>query len=156
DVGLALSVMSGPDGYDRHADVCPPETADDVTPFHSVRVGWAEVGFGPIARDVVAAVRRTAGALEELGCDVQAMTLPGLERRDCNLLTATVFRAEIGPYFEAAIGGRHAELHSVIRAYLETPLPSNRDYAAAQSELEGLRRDIADFFEHYDVLLCPV
>jgi len=155
DVALAFSLMSGPDGYDRYADVGPPETPEDAIPYR-VRVGWTDVGFGPTARDVVAAVRRTAGTLEGLGCDVQPITLPSLERRDCNLLTAIVFRAEMGPYFEAAVAGRHAELHSIIRAYLETPLPSNRDYAAAQDELEGLRRDIAHFFEDYDVLLCPV
>ncbi|KAK9770181.1 putative amidase [Seiridium cardinale] len=45
------------------------------------RVGWlAEPGFGPINEEVRAVVERVAEALKGLGCDVEVVRIPDLEK----------------------------------------------------------------------------
>jgi aspartyl-tRNA(Asn)/glutamyl-tRNA(Gln) amidotransferase subunit A len=105
---------------------------------------------------VVATVGRAAYLLQEVGCEVAPGDSRGFEQRDCNALTAQVFRVEGGRYFESVVAGRQADLHSVMRRYLESPAPSFDDYLAAEQELEGLRYDLATYFRDHDVLLCPV
>ena len=158
DVTLALGIMSGPDGRDPHAWPLPPPGAIDAeSPLPRLRVGWlAERGFGPVDQEVVATIGRAAQLLQEVGCEVAPGDPRGFEQRDCNALTAQVFRVEAGRYFESVVTGRHADLHPVMRRYLEIPAPSFDDYLAAERELEGLRYDLAAYFRDHDVLLCPV
>jgi Asp-tRNA(Asn)/Glu-tRNA(Gln) amidotransferase A subunit family amidase len=94
DVALALRIMSGPDGCDPHAWPAPPPGAIEAeSPLPRLRVGWlAERGFGPVDQEVVATVGRAAQLLEEVGCEVVPGDPRGFEQRDCNALTARVFR----------------------------------------------------------------
>ncbi len=157
DVALGLALMAGPDGHDWYALPVPiPDLPRAEAPLAHLRVGWlAESGFGPLDRDVAATVARAADALKGAGCRVEAVRLPGLEARDCNTLTMTVFAPTARAYFEPIIAGREAELSPVLRRRIGGPLPSVEDYAAAEVEVEGLRRDLAAYFREYDVLLCP-
>ena len=157
DLALALTVLSGPDGRDWHAVPVPPpavpEVPDSLAPL---RVGWlAERGFGPVDEEVAAIVRRAAEALAGLGAAVEPAEIPGLEARDCNPLTLALYGAEGRPYLEAVIAGRLDELHPMLQKRFAIPLPSLEEYVAAEAEVEGLRRDLAEFFRRYDLLLCP-
>lgn len=158
DVALALTILAGPDGRDAYAlPFPPPRLPDAEAGLAALRVGWLSAeGFGRVAPDVAATVARAADALAALGCRVEPASIPGLERRDCNSLSATVFRAEVGPYFEAVVAGRSADLHEVTRHYLETRVPTLHEYLTALRELEGLRQDLTAYFHDHDILLCPV
>ena len=157
DVALGLAIMAGPDGHDWYAPPVPvPDLPRADAALAGVRVGWlAEPGFGPVDREVAATIGRAAEALAKRGCRVEAARLPGLEARDCNTLTMTVFAPTARRYFDPIIAGREADLTPVLRRRLGGPLPSIEAYAAAEVEVEGLRRDVAAFFREHDVLLCP-
>ncbi|MBI3329322.1 MAG: amidase [Nitrospinae bacterium] len=157
DIALAVQVMAGPDGQDWYGMPVPvPDATGTQGPLPALRIGWmAERGFGPVDPEVVATVARAADTLRELGCTVEPASIPGLERRDCNALSMTLFTAEAGRYLEGIIGGRHAELHPVLQRRLAVRVESLQDYLAAEAEVEGLRRDIAQYFTRYDVLICP-
>lgn len=156
DVALGLALMVGPDGHDWYAPPVPvPDLPRADAPLPPLRVGWlAEHGFGPVDREVAATVARAADALRTAGCRVEAVRLPWLEARDCDQLTMTVF-AIARAYFAPIIAGREAELTPVLRRRIGEALPSLEEYAAAQEEVEGLRRGLAAYFQEYDVLLCP-
>jgi aspartyl-tRNA(Asn)/glutamyl-tRNA(Gln) amidotransferase subunit A len=157
DIALGLALMAGPDGHDWHAPPVPvPDLSDADVALPPLRIGWlAEHGFGPVDRDVAATVARAADALKARGCRVEPVRIPGLEARDGNLLTMTVFAPTARAYFAPIIAGREAELTPVLRRRIGGPLPSVEEYAAAEGEVEGLRRDLAAYFRQYDVLLCP-
>lgn len=157
DVALGLRLMAGPDGADWYAMPVPvpdlPAASGSLPPL---RVGWmAERGFGPVDPEVAATVRRAAEALGELGCRVEPVGIPALEDRDWNLLTITLFGAEAGRYLEPIVGGRQRELHPVLQRRLATRVESLADYLAVEAEVERLRGDMAAYFRHHDVLLCP-
>ncbi len=157
DVALALGVMAGPDGRDWYAvPVPPPAIPPAPDTLRDLNVGWmAERGFGPVHREVVATVARAAEALRGLGARVEPVDLPGLERRDCHPLSMTLFGAEGSLYLGPIIEGRQEELHPVLQRRLSLRVESLRDYLIAEAEVEGLRRDMAEYFRGHDVLLCP-
>jgi Asp-tRNA(Asn)/Glu-tRNA(Gln) amidotransferase A subunit family amidase len=157
DLGLALTVMAGPDGQDWYAMPVPIPDITGAQPLSpNIRIGWmAEPGFGPIDADVAAAVARAAEALQQFGCTVEPVRLSGLEYRDCHVLSTILFTAEAGLYLEPIIAGRHAELYPALQRRLSFQVESLREYLTAEAEVEGLRRDLAHYFMRYDVLLCP-
>ncbi|WP_269856991.1 amidase [Streptomyces sp. RPT161] len=158
DIAAALKVLAGPDGVDgyvRHQ----PHPADLPGPgdVAGLRVGWAtEPAFGPVDREVAATVTAAADALRTLGCVVEPAPLPELETLDATELSTVLFTAEVVPYFRQAVAGRESELHSVIRRALTAPDVTLIDYVAAQQQVEVLSSMFSGYFDHYDVLLCPV
>ena len=156
DVALALSVLAGPDGIDGHA-VQPADADTGAAPGATLRVGWlVEPGFGPIDADVAATVAAAAEALQGLGCEVVPVRLPALERCDGVALSATLFAAEIRPYFRAHASDSGVEHHAVVARALAQPETTLGDFIAAQREVDALRSAFAGYFERHDVLLCPV
>jgi aspartyl-tRNA(Asn)/glutamyl-tRNA(Gln) amidotransferase subunit A len=158
DIALALSVIAGPDGRDPYAmPLAAPDAVDAASALGALRVGWlAERGFGPVHRDVVATVARAAEALREQGARVEPVSIPGLDRRDCNALTMQLYGAEGGAFLDPIVAGRHGDLHPLMQRRLATRPSSLAEYLAAEAEVEGLRQDIAAFFTEHDLLLCPV
>ncbi|MFE2185842.1 amidase [Streptomyces sp. NPDC059455] len=159
DIAAALRVLAGPDGVDGYVRHHHPLPADLSGPrdIPGLRVGWAtEPAFGPVDREVAATVAAAADALRTLGCAVGPAPLPELETLDATALSAVLFTAEVVPYFRRAVAGRESELHSVIRRALTAPDVTLTDYVAAQQRVEALSSMFSGYFEHYDILLCPV
>ncbi len=156
DIGLALKTMAGPDGQDWYAMLVPvPDVPASPSLPPNLRVGWmVEPGFGPVDTEVAATVARAAESLQTLGSRVEQVTLPGLERCDGHLLSMTLFTAEGGLYLEPIIAGRQAELYPALQQRLSFKVESLREYLTAEAEVEGLRRDLAQYFTRYDILLC--
>ncbi|MFC6880713.1 MULTISPECIES: amidase [Actinomadura] len=154
DLRLALSLMEGPDGSDPYAVALP--TAGRTRARHRLRIGWTTAAFGPVSQQVAATVAAAATALTELGHDVREAELPWLAERDCTLLSATLFPAEVRPALRTVTSGREAEVHPVIAATLESAEVPLADYIAAEHEVERLRTRFAAWFADHDVLLCPV
>jgi aspartyl-tRNA(Asn)/glutamyl-tRNA(Gln) amidotransferase subunit A len=100
-------------------------------------------------------VARAADALGGLDAEVERADVPGLASRDCNALTRTLYGAEGRAYLEDVIGDRWDELHPVLAKRLAAPMPTLEEYLAAEAEVEGLRRDLADAFRRHDLLLGP-
>jgi Asp-tRNA(Asn)/Glu-tRNA(Gln) amidotransferase A subunit family amidase len=158
DIASAFSIMQGPDGVDGLAI-----HAKDAEPFNGpiagrpVRVGWlVEPGFGPVDREVAAAVAAAANLLRDAGCDVEAVRIPILEQNNYFDSAITLYGAELGRYVRRFVGDREAELHFIGKIYVSTPDPSLSDYIDAEIKTDQLKGAFAGYFQKHDVLLCPV
>lgn len=151
DISLALSLLDGPDGEDGYAVGTPP-VGLPVRP----RVGVALDAFGPVDQEIAAAVMAAATALEDLGFTVEQVALSWLADVDCTITSATIYSAEVLPYFRALVGDRLDDLHPVMARTLALPDVSLDDYLDAQRTVERLRSALATWFGSYDVMLCPV
>ena len=158
DIASAFSIMQGPDGVDGLAI-----HAKDAEPFNGpiagrpVRVGWlAEPGFGPVDREVAAAVAAAANLLRDAGCDVEAVRIPILEQNNYFDPAITLYGAELGRYVRRFVGDREAELHFIGKIYVSAPDPSLSDYIDAEIKTDQLKGAFAGYFQKHDVLLCPV
>ncbi|WP_328390543.1 amidase [Streptomyces sp. NBC_00400] len=154
DLRLALSLMEGADGADPYA-VAPP-AGKPTRSAGRLRIGWTAAAFGTVDHEVATTVAAAATALTDLGHDVQESDLPWLADRDCTLLSATLFPAEVRPALRAVTSGRETEVHPVITATLESAETTMADYVAAEHEVEHLRTQFAAWFADHDILLCPV
>jgi aspartyl-tRNA(Asn)/glutamyl-tRNA(Gln) amidotransferase subunit A len=152
DAGLALAVLSGPDGLDWHAQPVPelPAGRPDAS-----RVGVVVDGFGPVDAGIVSAVRSAARALEAAGCEIDETTVGGLARHDWNALTIVLYGAGAGAFFRDVVGERWDDLHPFLRSRLSFRVESLDDYLAAEAAVEELREDVGRFFAMHDILLCP-
>ena len=156
DVSLALSIIAGPDGVDPYAVPVPLSGPADDASLSGLRVGWnTGQGFGPVHPEVKAAVEKAASLMAEAGCRVEEVSLPALENRDTQRISMVVFSSEAGLYLEPLVAGREAELSPNIQRRLALPKPEFRQYLEALEDWEGLKRDMAAFFDGYDLLLCP-
>jgi aspartyl-tRNA(Asn)/glutamyl-tRNA(Gln) amidotransferase subunit A len=158
DIATAFSIMQGPDGIDGlavHAKAAEP--ADGPIAGKPIRVGWlVEPGFGPVDREVAAAVASAADLLRDVGCDVEAVRIPVLEQNNYFDAAILLYGAELGRYVRRAVGNREAELYSIGKIYVTSPDPSLADYIDAEIKVDKLKSAFAGYFQQYDVLLCPV
>jgi len=158
DIAMAFSILQGPDGIDGlavHAKSAEP--ADGPTAGKPLRVGWlVEPGFGPVDREVAAAVAAAADLLRNAGCDVKAVRIPLLEQNNYFDPAILLYGAELGRYVRRAVGDREAELHFIGKIYVSSPDPSLGEYIDAEIKVDKLKGAFAGYFQQYDVLLCPV
>jgi aspartyl-tRNA(Asn)/glutamyl-tRNA(Gln) amidotransferase subunit A len=158
DVATAYSVLKGPDGVDPyaiHATSAGP--ADGPLPGRPLRVDWlAEPEFDPVDREVVAAVTTAAEVLRDLGCAVEAVRIPTLDRMDYADPAGILYGGEIVPYFRKSVATRTVDHHAVIRGFLAQADPPLADFVAGEGKVERLRSAFAEYFRLYDVLLTPV
>jgi aspartyl-tRNA(Asn)/glutamyl-tRNA(Gln) amidotransferase subunit A len=115
----------------------------------------AERGFGAIDGEVIATVAGAATALRDAGAQVQAASITALQDYDWNQLSMTLFAVESAPYFEPLIRGREKDLHPALQRRLGVRVERLDDYVAAEISVEALRREMAEWFTRYDLLLCP-
>jgi aspartyl-tRNA(Asn)/glutamyl-tRNA(Gln) amidotransferase subunit A len=157
DVALGYSILKGPDGIDPHAvHASNAEPADARIAGQPIRVGWvSEQAFGPVDPEITAAVAAAAARLGDLGCVVEEVRLPFMEK-DWLTPFFTLWYGEMIPFVQSFATGREAELHAVGAGLMSTPLPSLIDYVAAQADVEKLKSAFANYFRKYDVLLAPV
>ncbi|ALK32420.1 amidase [Burkholderia plantarii] len=161
DLALAYSQLAGADGQDAFATSTAQAGADlglGRAPRRPLRVGWlVEPGFGPIDAEVGATVQAAAAALESLGCIVEPVRIPALERDFALDVFNRLHVMEMKPAFaEATAGRRDDELYLMAKAMLAAPETSMRDYVEAEQAAERLRDGYADYFSRYDALLTPV
>jgi aspartyl-tRNA(Asn)/glutamyl-tRNA(Gln) amidotransferase subunit A len=156
DVALGHSILKGADGIDGytiHARDAEPDSFRGAG--QPIRVGWvSDTAFGPVDPEITAAVTAAAARLADLGCEVEEVTLPFIDRAFGAL--ATLVYGEIVPFIKALAAGRESELHAVGAGAVGLSDPSFVDFAAAHAQAETLRSAFAGFFEKYDVLLTPV
>ena len=151
DLRLALRLLQGPDGLDPYAVALPC-----AIPGRLTRIGWTSMAFGPVAPDVAATIASAAAALADLGLHVEQVPFPELAEHDYTGTSATLFTAEMLPYLRRVTAGRETELHPVIARTLQAPDVGLADYLSAERDVEQLRWVFTQWFQAYDVLLCPV
>jgi aspartyl-tRNA(Asn)/glutamyl-tRNA(Gln) amidotransferase subunit A len=120
-------------------------------------VGWLTTDFfGPIDPEVVATVKAAAEALAGAGCQVAEVNLPILKETDGVSIFWKLQQMETRSVFEKATAGHENEVFHHVKAIFGTPDTSIEDFVAAEQVQERLRDSLAEYFQRYDVLLCPV
>ena len=159
DVALAYSLMAGPDGADGFSVSSPSlDTGLGTKSTRELRVGWmASPGFfGPIDPEVVATVKAAAHALRIAGYHVEQVRLPVVEQTDANSVLWQLQQMESRREFENVTAGHEAQIFRHAKLVLDTPDTPIADFVAAEQAIERLRDSVAEYFQRYDVLLCPV
>jgi len=159
DVALAYSLMAGPDGADGFSVSSPSlDTGIGTKSTRELRVGWmASPGFfGPIDPEVVATVKAAAHALSVAGYHVEQVRLPVVEQTDANSVLWQLQQMESRREFEKVTAGHEAEIFRHAKLVLDAPDTPIVDFVAAEQAIERLRDSFAEYFQRYDVLLCPV
>lgn len=82
--------------------------------------------------------------------------IPALDEIDYADPAGILYSGEILPYFRKHVAERGADLHAVMSQFMAQKDPSLSDYVAAEGKVERLKSTFADYFQRYDVLLCPV
>ena len=164
DLVLALQVMAGPDP--NHPEVPPvPLTAAPEPSWKDLRVAWIdEFGGMPVTRDTQTALAQLAAGLQEQGCTIARRLPEGIdfpeiwetygELRQCEVGAAMppALEEECAANFgvraqsdDPEMRGMARRLNATLRQYIAT-LAKRDIYIAAMEQ----------FFESWDVLLCPV
>ena len=157
DIGLALRVMSGPDGVDPYCvPVEPPPIPESAATPLKLRVGWlADGAFAPVDPEVAGVVQKAAMSMESAGCTVEHVDLPVLAENPGVAVSGPVWGLEGGYYFEPFIKGRESELHPFMKRRMANPWPDVLEYLKALERWEAIRRAVTSYFREYDLLLCP-
>ncbi len=157
DIGLAMSVLAGPDQADLYTPPVPlPDYLALDGPLPRMKVGWSSTAGAPVEPEVQQAVAKAAAALAELGLDVEPVEIPGLEDNDASAISATIFVAEARRYAAPTTSGRESELTPLFRArYLDSRDSTLAEYLEAAEQWESLRRRVKEYFSRYDIFLCP-
>ena len=159
DIALAYSLLAGPDGFDGFStSPLRFDTGVGASSDRPLRVGWlVEPGFGPVDPEVAATVQAAAAALKGLGCVVEPVRIPALERDFALDVFNRLHVMEMKPAFAEATAGRSPnEIYKMAKTMLSLPDTSMKDYIEAEQAAERLRDGFADYFQRYDTLLCHV
>jgi len=158
DLALGYSIINGMDGIDGYS-IFPnnAQIPNFRSPGQKIRVGWAsEPTFAPVDPEITAAVKDAAALLKDLGCEVEEVSFPFMERTDWVSLYFAVIYGELVPYMEQFTKGRENELHFIGKFTMNVKLLGEKDYARSENKLEELRGHFANYFQKFDILLLPV
>lgn len=156
DAALALHIISGVDGIDPWCVPIAPPAVPASDPAIRLRVGWlADGALAPVDPEVRNVVEQAADSLRLMGCHVEHVALPILEETDALAIPAVTGSLETGYYFEPVIRGRESELSPLMQRRLTAPWPDVRQYCKCMADWETLRRGMTEYFNAYDLLLCP-
>ena len=139
DLALIYSLIAGPDGRDTDVPAVPVEPLRD-TALASLRIALASnLGDLPIASEVRTAVQELGVQLAERGALVEEVALPQLDLH-ADLRNAGALIGMMVGAFQPEAGQAPATLAGYLAAL------DQRDRSIAAWE---------QFFENWDVLLCP-
>jgi aspartyl-tRNA(Asn)/glutamyl-tRNA(Gln) amidotransferase subunit A len=157
DVALAYSLLAGPDGADGFSTA--PLALDagvGATPGRPLRVGWLVDAFAPVDAEVAATVQASADALKSFGVTVEPVRIPVLEQINALELLWKLQVMETKPAFKKVTAGHEDKIFKHVQGIFDTPDTSIADFVDAEQKSEQLRDGFAEYFRHYDALLCPV
>jgi aspartyl-tRNA(Asn)/glutamyl-tRNA(Gln) amidotransferase subunit A len=158
DLALAFSQLAGPDGLDAFAtSTVQFDAGIGRSPYRQLRVGWLiEPGFGPIDPEVGATVRAAAEALEGVGCFVEPVRIPALERDFALDVFNRLHVMEMRPAFAQVTAGHEDQMYKMSKTMLSLLDTSMKDFIDAEQAAERLRDGYAEYFQKYDALVTPV
>ncbi len=169
DAALVLGVIAGPDPHDTSTLAQPP-----LNPFSNVRavssrlrsrftkkrplrLGWPrDYFFDSIDPEIVFTMDAAARSFEELGADIEEVSLPHV--RDGDGPSTTIALAEASHVHEAEgwLPAHAAEYGEDVRKRLEMGRDVRAtDYLAALGMRKRVRADFDAAFERVDAILAP-
>jgi aspartyl-tRNA(Asn)/glutamyl-tRNA(Gln) amidotransferase subunit A len=101
-------------------------------------------------------VQEAAEALQGAGCLVRPVGIPGLEQNNSLDVCYCLHVMERKHAFVEATTGHENEIFKIANAMLTTPDTAPGDYVLSEQAVERLKDGFAEYFQHYDALLCPV
>jgi len=141
DLDLLLGVVAGPvdeDAAGWRLDLPAPK----ATNLADYRVGvWFDEPSVPLGAEVRAVARRTSDVLADAGARVEEAH-PGVAFEEQVTLFKEALGASVSPGLDPAVG--------------EVVAGSHLNWLHALDRRARLRREWADWFDGYDLLLCPV
>ena len=157
DLGLALSVLAGPDGRDSYAAPVPlRDPADAALPGLRVAV-HTDNGIVAPTPETAAAVAGAADALADRGAVVEERRPPGLEEAGMIL---DLWGADGGAAFhrilERAGTAEPSPLLAGFLAELEAHAMSTAELTALMARWDMWRADLTEFMSGRDLVVCPV
>ena len=157
DVALGMSVLAGADGVDVYAPPVPvPAYAPLDVDLSRLKVGWSPTTGVPVEPEVQRAVAEAAGAMGELGMNVEPVEIPALTEKNASAISTIIFTMEARRYSAPTIAGRESELTPMFRArFVDGNTFTVDEYLNACEEWEDLSRAVKDYFTRYDIFLCP-
>lgn len=142
DLALVLSVIAGPDGRDTDVPPVPLPALDTLPALEpaKLRIAYA-TSFGslPVAAEIRGAVEELAATLAGAGAIVEAALPQGLD-------------------VDNQLSSAGALIGMVVGAFLpssDAPPPSFEQYIEALAQRDRAIIAWEQFFERWDVLLCP-
>ena len=157
DIDLLFNLMAGPDGLDSYAVPYPVDDGSDLglDPV-GLKIGWcAEGPFGPIDREVQITVSEAARALQEIGANVEEVSLSSWSGFSPQQISSAIFGVEGGHYLAPLIAGKQGDLSPIMQRRLSQPDISLTEYLDALNELDGFRQQVVQYFKSFDCLICP-
>ncbi|MEE2881597.1 MAG: amidase [Chloroflexota bacterium] len=157
DIGLSFNLMAGPDGLDSYAVPYPIDDGADLSldPV-GLKIGWCPEGpFGPIDREVQSTVSEAARALQEIGANVEEVSLSSWSGFSPQQISSAIFGVEGGHYLAPLIAGKQGDLSPIMQRRLRQPECSLTEYLDALNELDGFRQQVVQYFKSFDCLICP-
>lgn len=149
DLSLALDLLS-----DETSPAAPSRE------LKGCRVAfYTDNGFAPCSAETKEAVQRCAQFLSREGMDVEEHRPPCVE--EAYDLEMGILGADGGDGIEGYLqASGTTAAHPLLAAWLDRLRPlrakSGDEYVERFNRWEGYRGTIAEFFTHYDVILCPV
>jgi amidase len=137
DLALLFAIIAGPDGYDT--DVAPVPVEEMPQPeLNRLRIAFAPTfpGF-PVAAEMREGVAEFAGRLSALGAVVEEAALPQVDFQQELVSAGALINMMLGAFQEQ-------EPPTTLAQYLEALHKRDQSIAAWEQ-----------FFEKWDVLLCP-
>ncbi|MFC4296621.1 amidase [Castellaniella hirudinis] len=129
-----------------------------LSPSAAMRIGWIHPDSLPVPPDAVVlkAYEACAERLRQAGCLVQTVEVP--DWTHLNSLTGLVFASEASAVHLDALRRRPAKIGAQVRERLQQGLafPASLYVSALQQREKHRMRWRRTFFDHLDVLLCPV
>ena len=164
DLVLALQVMAGPDLYQPEVPPVPLTPAPSPA-WKDLRVAWAdEFGGISVTRDTRTALAKLVATLQEQGCTVARhlpgnIDFPGIwetygELRQCEVGGA--MPPELEEQCATDFGVRAQSDDPEMRGMARRLNATLRQYTATLAKRDAYIRAMEQFFESWDVLLCPV
>jgi amidase len=163
DLALALRLIGGPDGADWTVAPVPFEDAEDVA-VRTLRLAWVEDFGVPVTAETKVALRRLAGAVQQLGGRVEQRWPDGFDLPRAWDLWGELRQMEVGSAMSAeaeaadlaARGAAEDSDTPWLRARARVVNATARQHAVSLRARDALITALERFFESWDALLCPV
>ena len=155
DLGLALSIIAGPDGHDPAVVPAPLGDPQDVS-VKDLRVAfYTDNGIKSPSPDTASTVRAAVNVLADHGVSVTENRPQCVS--DAERLWYSLYLADGGAWIRRLIHAAGTERISSALDWMQTAQPvSLTEFAQELSRWNIYRSEMLAFMEPYDVLLCPV
>ncbi len=159
DAAAVLNVISTPDKADWYSlpyDPVDYETNIGAMPARMRVACSADLGLGlPVMDSISAATRHSAQFLEELGAFVEEAVPPSI--LDCNRIHRVMWAALCARLASGLGKDKASKFDGSLKALVLAGENATRDEVLEALVLRGeAGKSVNEFFERFDVLLCPV